>query len=107
MKHNPTEIGVSVVTYFELVYGINKSGNPEKNQRALNDFISSFEVLPWTVDDANVAGKIRSDLEKSGKIIGPFDLQIAGQAFANNLILVTNNEKEFTRIRELKIENWV
>ncbi len=106
MKHHPTEIGISVITYFELIYGANKSQNPEKNNKALKDFISAFDVLPWTESDADTAGRIRATLEKSGKTIGPFDLQIAGQASANNLILVTNNEKEFVRVKGLKIENW-
>ena len=107
MKLSPTEIGISVITYFELIYGVNKSKNPDKNQKALSDFIASFDVLPWVENDAINAGKIRSDLEKKGKTIGPFDLQIAVQALANNLTLVTNNEREFSRISSLKIENWV
>lgn len=107
MRQTPTDIGISIITYFELIYGVHKSSNPEKNHKALKDFITSFEVLEWGEKEANSTGKIRAMLEKSGKIIGPFDLQIAGQALANNLILVTNNEKEFSRIKELKIENWV
>jgi tRNA(fMet)-specific endonuclease VapC len=89
-----------------LIYGVHKSSDPDKNHKTLRDFISSFEVLQWTEADANSAGKIRAGLEKIGKSIGPFDLQIAGQAMAHNLILVTNNEKEFSRVKGLKIENW-
>lgn len=106
VRHNPTDIGISIITYFELIYGVHKSSNPEKNLKALKDFIASFEVLDWGESEADSAGKIRASLEKIGKSIGPFDLQIAGQAMANGLILVTNNEKEFSRVKGLKIENW-
>jgi tRNA(fMet)-specific endonuclease VapC len=73
----------------------------------LRDFISAFEIINWTESDAETAGKIRTDLEKNGHTIGPLDIQIAGQAVSNELILVTNNEKEFSRVNGLKVENWV
>lgn len=107
IRHNPLDIGISVITYFELIYGVYKSSNSDKNHKALKDFISSFEVLEWGEKEADSAGKIRASLEKMGKSIGSFDLQIAGQAMARHLILVTNNEKEFSRIKGLKLENWV
>ena len=71
------------------------------------DFASAFDILPFDDNDAEVFGLIRADLEKRGQIIGPYDLQIAAQAAARNLILVTNNAGDFSRIKELKIENWV
>jgi tRNA(fMet)-specific endonuclease VapC len=69
MKIDPSKIAISVITYFELFYGVTKSNNPEKNHRALKDFISSFEILNWTENDAKASGKVRADLEKSGKRI--------------------------------------
>lgn len=107
MKLDPTEIGISVITYYELIYGVNKSQNREKNEIALRDFLSAFEVINWTESDAETSGQIRTDLEKNGNTIGSLDIQIAGQAVSKDLILVTNNEKEFSRINGLKLENWI
>ena len=88
------------------MYGAEKSKNRDRNLDALKDFIIPFEILPWTVNEASVAGEVRATLEKLGTPIGPFDTQIAAHALFLDLILVTNNEQEFNRIPGLKIDNW-
>lgn len=101
-----TDIAISAVTLSELIYGAEKSQHKEKNLEALTGFLVPIDILPWDESAAKSTGEIRAILEKSGKVIGPYDLQIAGQALSLNLTLVTNNEKEFSRVKGLKIENW-
>ncbi len=101
------DIYVSSITIAELEYGVAKSQFPEKNKVALIEFLSIFNILPFDDTDAVEFGMIKTDLEKKGKIIGPMDLLIAGQAKSKKLILITNNVKEFERVEGLKIENWV
>ncbi len=101
-----SELLVSAITVAELEYGIAKSLYPEKNRLALVEFISSFEIVPFTHEDTQTFGLIRAYLNKKGIPIGPYDLQIAAQCLARELILVTNNEKEFKRVPDLIIENW-
>ncbi len=101
------DIYVSSITIAELEYGVAKSQFPEKNKISLIEFLSIFYILPFDDTDAVEFGIIKSDLEKKGKIIGPMDLLIAGQAKSRKLILVTNNIKEFERVEGLKLENWV
>ena len=69
-------------------------------------FLAAFKILPFDDDDAEQFGIIRSDLKKRGTIIGPYDMLIAAQALSKNIILVTNNIKEFCRIENLRIEDW-
>jgi len=103
----PSQVKLSSISVGELEYGVSKSQNREKNRIALFDFISAFDILPFDDGDAEIYGLIRATLEKNGEVIGPYDMQIAAQAISNDLILVTNNEKEFKRIKNIKIENWV
>jgi len=101
------DAGISVITLAELEYGISKSTFPEKNKIALIKFLAPLEILPFTEKAAEIYGKIRSYLEKTGFIIGTLDLFIGAHAKSENLVLVTNNVTEFSRISNLKIENWV
>lgn len=104
---DPSTIAISAVTWAELIYGAEKSQNPEKNHQALSQFITPFEILPWTEKEAYHCGEIRAKLSQLRTPIGPFDCQIASHALALSLTLVTNNEKEFKRVDGLKIINWV
>lgn len=104
---NTKDIGVSAISVAELEYGISKSLYPEKNRTALIEFLSSFEITPFTDLDAEAFGNIRVYLNKRGTPIGPYDLQIAAQCISRDLILITNNVKEFKRVLNLKIEKWV
>lgn len=105
-KIDPSKLTLSSVTWSELVYGAEKSEKREQNLDALKDFVIPFEILPWTSNEAQIAGKIRAELAKLGTPIGPFDILIAAHAISLGLVLVTNNEKEFKRVSGLKVENW-
>ena len=101
------DISVSSITASKLQYGAAKSARKKENQQRLNEFLLPFTILPYDEMAAEHYGEIRAQLEKNGTVIGPLDLLIAAQALSRDLILVTNNEKEFERINALKIENWV
>lgn len=105
-KITPGSIAVSNITVAEMYYGIAKSSKQNQNTIALEEFLLPLIIIDFDKNDARIYGKIRHELEKKGKIIGAMDLLIGAQALSRNLILVTNNEKEFNRIEELKIENW-
>ena len=101
------EIYLSSVTVSELYYGVEKSSKLEKNLEALKGFLTPFQIINFDHESAKVSGRVRSDLERKGTVIGPYDLQIASIAIAHNLVLVTNNIKEFKRVDGLNLENWV
>lgn len=103
---DPDDICVSSVTYAELVHGVEKSAAVEKNRLALSMLLANIEIKDFGVDAANCYGKIRAALERKGTPIGPLDMMIAGHAQSLELTVVTNNMKEFSRVNNLKIENW-
>ncbi|AEF84701.1 virulence associated protein C [Treponema primitia ZAS-2] len=105
--HEPAEIKISAVSIAEMEYGAAKSAYPEKNRNALRDFLTSFEIIPFDLKDAEIYGIILAELERNGEVIGPYDMQLASQALSRDYIFVTNNVQEFQRIRKLKLENWV
>jgi len=98
---------ISSITLAELLHGVEKSSQPEHNLRRVEDFISRLDVLEYTAKAAAHYGDIRANLETQGNTIGVNDLHIAGHARSEGLILVTNNEREFTRVDGLRLENWV
>lgn len=108
-KYGIENIGISSITIAELEYGIAKSSSPhkEENRVALLEFLIPFKFIDFNQNDAYEYGRIRQDLQSQGKIIGNMDILIGAQAVSRELILVTNNEKEFKRIDGLGIENWV
>ena len=106
LSQSTEEIGISTITISELNYGVEKSASPDQNRIALVEFLTPFRIVEYDQLAAKEYGRIRSELENEGRIIGPMDLLIAAHAAAENVILVTNNEKEFTRVRGLKTENW-
>ncbi|MGD1949273.1 MAG: type II toxin-antitoxin system VapC family toxin [Leptolyngbyaceae cyanobacterium] len=101
------DIGISSITVAELTHGTQKSQHPEKNQAALEQFLLPLEIVDFDITAAQVYGNIRSQLEKQGIPIGPLDFLIAAQAISLEIRLITNNEKEFLRVPELIVENWV
>lgn len=103
----PNDIAISVVTLAELVYGAENSGRPELNRRRIEIIRTRLTVLDLTSEITTTYARVRVDLERKGTLVGPYDLLIAAQALHLELILVTNNEREFKRIPGLKIENWV
>ena len=100
------EIGISTITVSELQYGVAKSNHRKKNADRLEEFLAPLEIIPYDQPAANVYGDIRFQLEKRGEPIGPLDLLIAAHAVSRDLIIITNNDKEFKRIKSLKVENW-
>ncbi|MFL7839470.1 MAG: type II toxin-antitoxin system VapC family toxin [Candidatus Promineifilaceae bacterium] len=106
-KMNLGQIGVSSITVSELQYGVSKSWRKKENQQRLNEFLVPFEILPYDLTATGSYGEICAELERQGLVIGPLDLLIAAQAISENLVLVTNNEREFRRIQSLKVENWI
>ena len=101
------EIGISTITVSELSYGVAKSKFQQQNTKRLEEFLVPFEILPYDEKASKHYGLIRSQLEAQGNVIGPLDMLIAAHALSEKLVLVTNNEKEFNRIKTLKVENWV
>ena len=101
------EIAVSAITVSELQYGASKSKNQRLNKQRIEEFLSPLEILPYDEIAAGIYGDIRLQLEKCGETIGPLDLLIAAHALSRNLILISNNEKEFKRVKTLKVENWI
>ncbi len=101
-----SQIGISSITLSELLYGVAKSSKPSQNQIALTQFVAPLEILPYGNEAAQYYGDLRAQLEKQGTPIGSLDMLIAAHALSIDCNLVTNNEKEFIRIPNLKIENW-
>ena len=101
------EVGVSAITYAELEYGVANSNDPPKNRLALTEFLGPLEIMDFPSQVAPLYGILRASLVRSGKIIGPFVLLIASHAIYLRAILVTSNIKEFSRVPELQIDNWV
>ena len=106
-NHHAGQMCISTVTVSELIYGVEKSLHQKKNLRAVEDFMSRLEVLDYNLKASYHYGSIRADLEKKGTPIGVNDLHIAAHCRSNGLILVSNNEKEFSRIDGLIVENWL
>ena len=103
------KIGISSITIAELEYGIAKSNSThkEENRIALLEFLLPFKFIDFNHNDAYEYGMIRQDLQSKGNIIGNMDILIGAQAVSRELILVTNNVKEFRRIENIKIDNWI
>ncbi|MEQ9466926.1 MAG: type II toxin-antitoxin system VapC family toxin [Ekhidna sp.] len=97
---------ISEISLAELTYGAENSANPKKHLQIISDFISQIPILP-IYDAIPIYGKLKSDLRKKGTLISDFDLLIGATALANKMIMVTENESEFSRLENLKIENWV
>lgn len=97
----------SSIVAHELWYGVAKSGRVAQNANRLIAFLNSaVAVLDYSARDAQAAGEIRAELERTGQRIGEYDTLIAGQAFHRNLILVTANTREFGRVKGLVVEDW-
>ena len=94
------------VVVAELIYGAKRSQHPEKTRRKQQRFINLFQSLPFDDAAADEFARIRAHLFDSGTPIGPFDMQIAAIALAHNLIVVTHNTREFSRVPGLRIEDW-
>lgn len=106
-KRRIGDIGISAITLSELEYGVNKSADPARNAALLIEACSPFEIADFDNHAAACYGLVRADLEAKGKPIGPLDMLIAAHAKSLDVTLVTNNMREFKRIKDLKLENWI
>lgn len=107
LKIKPDSIGISAITVSELYYGVAKSLKPDENTIALEQFILPLTILNFNKEDSIAYGRLRAKLEQRGKLIGAMDMLIVAQALSRDLILVTNNEREFKKVDGLFVENWV
>ena len=101
------DLVLSSITVSELYYGAYKSQYIDKNLLALEHFLQPFNILPYDTKAAIEYGQIRADLERKGLVIGGLDMEIAAHAKSLDMVLVTNNTKEFMRVENLVIDNWV
>ena len=101
-----TDMSISVVSYGELVFGAEKSQYREKNMRTVQSISEIFPIENITADIMECFGKLKAQLQKSGKVIDDMDLLIASTAISRNMILVTHNSKHFIEIPNLTIEDW-
>ncbi|TVP57049.1 MAG: type II toxin-antitoxin system VapC family toxin [Nodularia sp. (in: Bacteria)] len=105
-NHSDVDIVVCSVVKSELFYGAKKSNNPSRSLTLQKAFLSRFVSLAFNDAAAEIFGTIRTQLNALGTPISPYDLQIAAIALANELILVTHNINEFSRVEGLRIEDW-
>lgn len=103
-RYSPQDFGLSAIVLFELHYGAEKSQRRAENLAKLAKL--PFEVVPFTAEDAKIAGKIRAELAQKGTPIGSYDVQIAAQAISRKLMLITHNVKEFDRVPDLIFADW-
>jgi tRNA(fMet)-specific endonuclease VapC len=98
---------MSVVTLAELLYGVQLFSKKKANREAVDLLVRHVDVLEWTKDAAEHYAEIRADLKKKGQQIGANDLMIAAHARSTEAVIVTNNVKDFCRVKNLKLENWL
>lgn len=103
---DPSDLGVSAVVVSELRYGAERSQRVRRNQERLDVFLSELTCVPFDDVAAREFGRLRARLESEGRPIGAYDMQIAAQALALDMTLVTDNTRELARVRGLRIENW-
>lgn len=98
-------IEISLITYYEIVSGL-MAKDALKQLDIFYEFIDENLVIPMTENSSKISSELYSILRKTGKVLDDIDLFIAGIAIENEMVLVTNNEKHFSRISNLKIQNW-
>lgn len=103
----PSDVFLCQIVKAELVYGAYKSSRQQDNLALLEQFFSQFVSLPFNDKAVEAYGQVRAKLAKIGNLIGPNDLIITAIAIAHDVTLVTNNVREFSRVSQLKIEDWM
>lgn len=106
-KKHSGEMCLSSVSLGELIYGAEKSVQVERNLAVIEGLAARMTIESFDTQAAMHFGQLRAELAKFGRLIGPYDMMIAGHARALGLILVTNNRREFDRVPGLRVENWV
>lgn len=105
-SERPEDIALCSVVKAELLYGAFKSARPTENLDRLRFFFRRFASLPFDDTAAEIYGDVRAHLERAGRLIGPNDLLIAAIALSQDVTLVTNNTREFSRVEGLRLEDW-
>jgi tRNA(fMet)-specific endonuclease VapC len=100
------DCAISEITLAELIFCAENSPNPKKNYKIIDQFSEQVKILP-IFNSIQIYAKEKVRLRKKGIMISDFDLLIGSTAIANELIMVTENVKEFKRIFGIEIENWV
>lgn len=106
-QHSANELAMSVITLGELRYGAEKSQAKEKALKVIEALANSMRIEELSEDVAEHYGHIRAELQKSGQMIGNNDLWLAAHARSQGWVLVTNNEREFLRVANLQVQNWI
>jgi len=102
----PEDLCVSSVAVAELRYGAEKSAHRQRNHSRLDILLAEIACVDFDLDAATFYGRVRANLERNGHVIGPYDMQVAAHALALGLTLVSDNTREFRRVKGLKVENW-
>lgn len=102
----PAEVAIPAIVLFEIEAGIARSPQATKRRTQLDEAVTTIEILPFGRREARSAARIRAELEAAGKMIGPYDILIAGTAAAHGATLITRNVREFRRVPGLAVENW-
>jgi tRNA(fMet)-specific endonuclease VapC len=105
-RRHPDELCLSSITLAELCYGASKSSDIAGNERAIIELCVALEVVSYGDIAAETYGRVRANLESSGRQIGPLDTLIAAHALSLDVALITNNEREFERVPGLRVETW-
>src|SRR5262245_14475048 len=106
LSHDRADVAISVITEGELRTGAAKSASAAKTLRLVENFLRPLSIVEFVSDDAAAYANVRAKLERVGTPIGPLDTLIAAQAIARKLVLVSNNQREFSRVVGLRVENW-
>lgn len=101
------QLHIPTIVISELYFGLEKNQSHKRNESFLENFIAPLSVTGFSIEAAKHAAKIRHRLHRQGTPVGAYDIQIAAVALAEDMVLLTNNTKEFERIEDLKLENWV
>ena len=106
-KTAPHDMAISVITRAELLFGLEKRGNPRGLARVVHAFLDRMAIPPWDNAAADAFAKLRAQLERQGTPIGFADTLIGAHALALKAVLVTNNQKHFQKVKWLMLENWI
>jgi len=104
-KASPREVAIPSVVAYEIEYGTLKARSPGRRV-VVSELLAGFDQVPFDHEAARQAARIRVELETQGLIIGPMDLLIAGTAVSRDAVLATNNTKEFSRVKGLRLSDW-
>jgi len=105
-RSRPGEVAVSSIAAAELWTGVSKSREAARAGHAVREFFGYVTVLDWPAEAAPVYGRLRANLEQSGRMIGAMDLLIASHAVHEDIPLITRNRREFDRVAGLRLESW-